>query len=73
MHVINQLLLLVHISCYCDCVNGLSVFKPFADIFRMPNAVVKVGLTDVYVIELDWTPLAGMPVQTMMLSPVLYL
>ena len=37
----------------------------------MPNAVVKVGLTDVKVIKLDWTHLAGMP--TLMLSPVLYL
>ena len=34
----------------------LSVFKPFADIvIIVPNAVVKVGLTDIKVIKLDWT------------------
>ena len=32
--------------------NGLNVFKPLADIVMVPNAVVKVGLTDVSVNEL---------------------
>jgi len=37
----------VHIHVSCCCVNGLNVLKSLADIVIMPDAGVKVGLTNV--------------------------
>ena len=49
----------MHIHVSCCCVNGLNILKSLAGIVIMPDAGVKVDLTDVKGIESDWIHPAG--------------